>query len=210
MRQMSQSFPGRYRSVLNLKPSFTLYAGEQAAEHPKAAPRTQLPIQGAHGAVVQQVDILIASPAALRAPHPGQVDSTESRNTCPFSCYTQHGRIHDVCGEVESLTRLQNEGQPRGLVCSRYVWAAKHGIGLSRALYRYPGPDTLYEYDLFSVVCHEGSIDNGHYVCFTRHQDEVSSLISSLDIRFTAYYSGTNTMTTSKRILVATTLRKMN
>ncbi|EKM58343.1 uncharacterized protein PHACADRAFT_140190 [Phanerochaete carnosa HHB-10118-sp] len=35
-----------------------------------------------------------------------------------------------------------------------------------------PGPDSLYEYDLFSVVCHEGSIDNGHYTCYTRHQDE--------------------------------------
>ena len=31
----------------------------------------------------------------------------------------------------------------------------------------------MYEYDLFSVVCHEGQIDNGHYTCFTRHQDEV-------------------------------------
>lgn len=36
----------------------------------------------------------------------------------------------------------------------------------------YPGPDSLYEYDLFAVVCHEGSIDNGHYICYTRHQDE--------------------------------------
>ncbi|KAI0750552.1 cysteine proteinase [Irpex lacteus] len=35
-----------------------------------------------------------------------------------------------------------------------------------------PGPTSMYEYDLFSVVCHEGSIDNGHYTCFTRHQDE--------------------------------------
>lgn len=31
----------------------------------------------------------------------------------------------------------------------------------------------MYEYDLFSVVCHEGQIDNGHYICFTRHQGEV-------------------------------------
>lgn len=36
----------------------------------------------------------------------------------------------------------------------------------------YPGPNSIYEYDLFSVVCHEGQIDNGHYTCFTRHQDE--------------------------------------
>ena len=24
-------------------------------------------------------------------------------------------------------------------------------------------PDTLYEYDLFAVVTHEGKLDNGHY-----------------------------------------------
>ncbi|TCD65249.1 hypothetical protein EIP91_002957 [Steccherinum ochraceum] len=36
----------------------------------------------------------------------------------------------------------------------------------------YPGPPALYDYDLFSVVCHDGHIDNGHYTCFTRHQDE--------------------------------------
>lgn len=32
----------------------------------------------------------------------------------------------------------------------------------------------MYDYDLFSVVCHDGQIDNGHYTCFTRYQDEVS------------------------------------
>ncbi|THG96241.1 hypothetical protein EW026_g5561 [Hermanssonia centrifuga] len=36
----------------------------------------------------------------------------------------------------------------------------------------YPGPDAMYEYDLFSVICHEGQIDNGHYTCFTRYNDE--------------------------------------
>ncbi|KAJ3540483.1 hypothetical protein NM688_g6220 [Phlebia brevispora] len=36
----------------------------------------------------------------------------------------------------------------------------------------HPGPLATYDYDLFSVVCHEGQIDNGHYTCFTRHQDE--------------------------------------
>ncbi|KZT02572.1 cysteine proteinase [Laetiporus sulphureus 93-53] len=30
----------------------------------------------------------------------------------------------------------------------------------------------MYEYDLFSVVCHEGQINNGHYTCFARSQDE--------------------------------------
>jgi len=36
----------------------------------------------------------------------------------------------------------------------------------------YSGPQALYDYDLFSVVCHDGQIDNGHYTCFTRYQDE--------------------------------------
>lgn len=35
-----------------------------------------------------------------------------------------------------------------------------------------PGPMGLYEYDLFCVVCHQGHIDNGHYTCYSRYQDE--------------------------------------
>ncbi|PIL35646.1 hypothetical protein GSI_02376 [Ganoderma sinense ZZ0214-1] len=34
------------------------------------------------------------------------------------------------------------------------------------------GPEALYDYDLFAVVCHEGQIDNGHYTCFSRSHDE--------------------------------------
>lgn len=37
----------------------------------------------------------------------------------------------------------------------------------------FPGPRAMYEYDLFSVVCHEGQINNGHYTCFARSRDEV-------------------------------------
>ncbi|KII89707.1 hypothetical protein PLICRDRAFT_685039 [Plicaturopsis crispa FD-325 SS-3] len=36
----------------------------------------------------------------------------------------------------------------------------------------YPGPEAMYEYDLFAVVNHEGQIDNGHYTNFARFQDE--------------------------------------
>lgn len=39
--------------------------------------------------------------------------------------------------------------------------------------YRYPGPDAMYEYDLFAVINHEGQMDNGHYTNFARFQDEV-------------------------------------
>ncbi|KAI9566917.1 hypothetical protein HD554DRAFT_1077339 [Boletus coccyginus] len=36
----------------------------------------------------------------------------------------------------------------------------------------YPGPDAMYEYDLFAVINHEGQMDNGHYTNFARFQDE--------------------------------------
>jgi ubiquitin carboxyl-terminal hydrolase 22/27/51 len=39
---------------------------------------------------------------------------------------------------------------------------------------RYPGPEAMYEYDLFAVINHEGQIDNGHYTNYARFQDEVS------------------------------------
>jgi ubiquitin carboxyl-terminal hydrolase 22/27/51 len=30
------------------------------------------------------------------------------------------------------------------------------------------GPDSLYEYDLFAVINHEGQLNNGHYTNFAR------------------------------------------
>ncbi|KAI0058599.1 cysteine proteinase [Artomyces pyxidatus] len=43
--------------------------------------------------------------------------------------------------------------------------------GQGGADFAYPGPEALYEYDLFAVVNHEGQIDNGHYTNFARFQD---------------------------------------
>ena len=40
------------------------------------------------------------------------------------------------------------------------------------------GPEAMYDYDLFAVVCHEGQIDNGHYTCFARSHDEVRPIPS--------------------------------
>ncbi|TFY65623.1 hypothetical protein EVG20_g5463 [Dentipellis fragilis] len=40
------------------------------------------------------------------------------------------------------------------------------------AFLNYPGPEALYEYDLFALINHEGQIDNGHYTNFARLQDE--------------------------------------
>ncbi|EPQ54170.1 cysteine proteinase [Gloeophyllum trabeum ATCC 11539] len=34
------------------------------------------------------------------------------------------------------------------------------------------GPEAMYEYDLFAVICHDGQIDNGHYYTYARCQDE--------------------------------------
>jgi hypothetical protein len=35
------------------------------------------------------------------------------------------------------------------------------------------GPDSLYEYELFAVVNHEGAMNTGHYTNFARFGDEV-------------------------------------
>ena len=37
----------------------------------------------------------------------------------------------------------------------------------------YPGPEALYDYELFAVINHEGQIDKGHYTSFARFQDTV-------------------------------------
>ena len=47
---------------------------------------------------------------------------------------------------------------------------------------RYPGPEAMYEYDLFAVINHEGQMDNGHYTNFARFRDEVGvSSVSRTD-----------------------------
>jgi len=45
---------------------------------------------------------------------------------------------------------------------------------LTKSVNSYPGPDAMYEYDLFAVINHEGQMDNGHYTNFARFRDEVS------------------------------------
>ena len=42
----------------------------------------------------------------------------------------------------------------------------------------YPGPEALYDYELFAVINHEGQIDKGHYTSFARFQDTVRVLPS--------------------------------
>jgi ubiquitin carboxyl-terminal hydrolase 22/27/51 len=50
---------------------------------------------------------------------------------------------------------------------------------LSRHGNSYPGPEALYDYELFAVINHEGQIDNGHYTSFARFQDTVRCPIPS-------------------------------
>lgn len=35
------------------------------------------------------------------------------------------------------------------------------------------GPETIYDYDLFAVINHDGQIDTGHYTNYARSQDQV-------------------------------------
>jgi ubiquitin C-terminal hydrolase len=50
---------------------------------------------------------------------------------------------------------------------------------IPRAGNSYPGPEALYDYELFAVINHEGQIDNGHYTSFARFQDTVRHSIPS-------------------------------
>ncbi|KAJ8520755.1 hypothetical protein ONZ45_g2476 [Pleurotus djamor] len=49
------------------------------------------------------------------------------------------------------------------------------------------GPDTMYDYDLFAVINHEGQIDNGHYTSYARYQDEVPSAESGIVLMMITY-----------------------
>ena len=60
--------------------------------------------------------------------------------------------------------------------------------------YRYPGPEAMYEYDLFAVINHEGQINNGHYTNYARFNDEVKLMqpvfqrVILVDIIFEQWY----------------------
>jgi hypothetical protein len=60
----------------------------------------------------------------------------------------------------------------------------RHLFYLPRAGNSYPGPEALYDYELFAVINHEGQIDNGHYTSFARFQDTVRHPILSRPISY--------------------------
>ena len=56
------------------------------------------------------------------------------------------------------------------------------------------GPVSMYEYELFAVVNHEGQMDTGHYTNFARYQDEVrwwpAQRLANTNIWFVSLRSG--------------------
>lgn len=40
------------------------------------------------------------------------------------------------------------------------------------------GPKALYEYELFAIISHEGTIDNGHYTSYAKYDNEVCPSLS--------------------------------
>ena len=63
----------------------------------------------------------------------------------------------------------------------------------------YPGPEALYDYELFAVINHEGQIDRGHYTSFARFQDTVRDphlLPPSQPLTLPLYPSGAASTTT--------------
>ena len=67
----------------------------------------------------------------------------------------------------------------------------------TNSAHRIPGPDAMYEYDLFAVINHEGQLDNGHYTNFARFQDEVGGSCGFVCVLTVS--SGTALMTISMR-----------
>lgn len=61
------------------------------------------------------------------------------------------------------------------------------------------GPAGMYEYDLFTVVNHEGQIDNGHYTNFARIGDDVcgSNIFRRISTDAWPFHSGSDLMTRS-------------
>lgn len=68
----------------------------------------------------------------------------------------------------------------------------------------------MYEYDLFAVIRHDGQIDNGHYTCYARYQDEVRipDTFSQCTELLIEHTSGIILMTTSMSILSLVLVRE--
>ncbi|KAG9316072.1 hypothetical protein JVU11DRAFT_3740 [Chiua virens] len=61
---------------------------------------------------------------------------------------------------------------PASLNMAPYTTLAMNHPGKDGDTSTYPGPDAMYEYDLFAVINHEGQMNNGHYTNFARFRDE--------------------------------------
>lgn len=76
---------------------------------------------------------------------------------------------------------------------TRCVWWSYRQLDAIHGCTSDPGPETMYEYDLFAVINHEGQMNNGHYTNFARYCDEVSALAVKKQI-YQVCYSGTDLM----------------
>ncbi|KAH8990252.1 hypothetical protein EDB92DRAFT_1946601 [Lactarius akahatsu] len=74
---------------------------------------------------------------------------------------------------------------PSSINMAPYTTTALDGSGT------YPGPEAMYDYELFAVVNHEGQIDNGHYTSFARFQDTMRPDLSFPPTTPTHSYWGT-------------------
>jgi len=67
------------------------------------------------------------------------------------------------------------ENATPGIHRIRCVWLTYLQFNVIHGYISDPGPETMYEYDLFAVINHEGHMNNGHYTNFARYCDEVSA-----------------------------------
>lgn len=116
-----------------------------------------------------------------QAPH--QVTKQLSIRELPPVLSVQFKRFEHRTGDKAAAKKIDTRVRfPASINMAPYTTFAVSGSGKGPSKgktkypnsdpFPYPGPDAMYEYDLFAVICHEGQIDNGHYTNFARFQDE--------------------------------------
>lgn len=68
-------------------------------------------------------------------------------------------------------------------MCSPEAGPLTNILRLSRRV----GPDSLYDYDLISVINHEGSLSQGHYTTYCREVDDVRLYFTSISPSYEFY-----------------------
>ncbi|KAI0315555.1 hypothetical protein OF83DRAFT_1199383 [Amylostereum chailletii] len=84
-----------------------------------------------------------------------------------FKRFEQSGGDKGSARKISTPVRI-----PSMINMAPYTSAAQSARAGPDNPFPYPGPESMYEYELFSVINHEGQIDNGHYTNFSRIRDE--------------------------------------